>query len=92
MATKRLFVQLNITWGYEMSDEADLGNDAMERWLEAQISEHQWQLNHAVSAYPVGECRNCSERLDDGRAFCDDACRTDWDDRQRAAKRNGKYR
>ena len=76
----------------DTSDPIDAASDYTERWLEAQISEHQWQLNHAVSAYPVGECRNCAEKLDDGRAFCDEHCRTDFDDRLKADRRNGKYR
>lgn len=75
-----------------MSDDVDIANDRRDAKLANRIAEFQWQLNHAVNAYPVGECRNCAEKLDDGRAFCDEACRTDWDDRQRAARRNGKYR
>jgi hypothetical protein len=73
-------------------DEADLGNEQMEKWLEAQISEHQYALSHAVSAYPVGECRNCCARIDDGRAFCDSDCAKDFETRQKAEKRNAKYR
>ena len=75
-----------------MPDEADIGSDYTEKWLEAQISEHQWQLSHAVNAYPIGECRYCATKLDDGRPFCNDECRDDFQDRQRADKRNGKYR
>lgn len=73
-------------------DEADYGSEREMAMLQAALEEHQYQLTHAVNAYPVGECRNCAEKLDDGRAFCDETCRTDWDDRQRAARRNGRYR
>ncbi len=76
----------------DTSDPIDAASDYTDRWLEAQISEHQYQLAHAVSAYPVGECRNCSTRLDDGRAYCDAECARDFEDRQRADRRNGKYR
>lgn len=75
-----------------MPDFADHGSEREQQNIEAALAEHKYQLNHAVSAYPIGECRNCQERLDDGRAFCDDACRDDWSDRQRSLKRNGKYR
>ena len=73
-------------------DEADYGSEREQAMLQAALDEFQYQLTHAVNAYPVGECRNCAEKLDDGRAFCDDSCRTDWDDRMKAHKRNGKYR
>jgi hypothetical protein len=73
-------------------DEADYGNEQMEKWLEAQISEHQYALSHAVNAYPVGECRNCSAKLDDGRPYCDEGCRDDHWERIKSEKRNGKYR
>lgn len=72
-------------------DEADRGNDYMEKWLNSQITKHQNQLNQ-MGAFEIGRCRNCDERIDDGRAFCDLACREDFDDRMRANKRNGKYR
>ena len=75
-----------------MADFADIGSDYTERWLEAQIEEHQYQLNHAVSAFELGRCRNCNEKLDDGRAFCDASCRQDFEDRLAADRRNGKYR
>ncbi len=75
-----------------MADECDIASEHEQKWLEAQISEHQYRLSHAVSAYPVGECRNCASRIDDGSAFCDTDCMRDWSDRQRADRRNGKYR
>lgn len=72
-------------------DEADYGNERMEKWLEGRIAEHQHQLSQ-MGTLELGECRNCQTKLDDGRAFCDAECRADFDDRLRADKRNGKYR
>ena len=73
-------------------DECDKASEYEQKWIEAQISEHSYQLNHAVNAYPVGECRNCATRLDDGRAYCDETCRDDHWERIKAEKRNGKYK
>ena len=73
-----------------MADEADVANDYQEKWLAAQLSEHQYQLNHAVSAYPAGECRNCQSRSDDGRAYCDKDCADDFNNRAVMAKRAGR--
>ena len=73
-------------------DEADYGSEREQKMLQAALEEHQWQLNHAISAYPIGECRNCQEKLDDGRAFCTEDCRNDFQDRERIAKRQWRYR
>ena len=70
-------------------DEADYGNERAQAMLEAAIQEHQYQLNHAVSAFPVGECRNCQTKLDDGRAYCDKECADDFFNRQQMNKRKG---
>ena len=75
-----------------MADFADIGSDYTEKWLEAQLKEHAYQLNHAVSAFELGRCRNCEEKLDDSRVFCDADCAKDFECRQRADKRNFKYR
>lgn len=75
-----------------MSDDIDIANDRRDAELANRIAEHSYQLGHAVSAFEAGRCRNCDDKIDDGRAFCTPECRTDWDDRQRADKRNGKYR
>lgn len=75
-----------------MADFADIGSDYTERWLEAQLSEHQYQLTHAVSAFEIGRCRNCYDKTDDGRSYCNEDCRNDHQDRLKADKRNGKYR
>lgn len=75
-----------------MADDVDIATDRLQAELANRIAELQYQINHAVSAYPIGECRNCASRLDDGRAFCDLDCSRDFEDRQRADRRNGKYR
>ena len=75
-----------------MSDEIDIANDRRDAELENRIAEFQYSLSHAVSAFPVGECRNCAEKLDDGRPYCDEKCRDDHWERIKAEKRNGKYR
>lgn len=71
-----------------VADFADIGNDYAERWLAGVLDEHRHQLSHAT-AFEAGRCRNCEEALDDGRAFCDLDCCSDFADRQEAAKRNG---
>ena len=76
----------------DLSDPNDMASAYEQRWLEAQIEEHQYQLNHAVSAFELGRCRNCEEKLDDSRVFCDADCASDFESRQRASKRNSKYR
>lgn len=73
-------------------DEIDIASERMQAELENRIAEFQWQLGHAVSAYELGRCRNCSDKIDDGRAFCGIECRDDFAYRQKAKKRNGKYR
>jgi hypothetical protein len=71
-----------------MSDIIDDANDRAERWLTAQIEEHQYQMS-ATAAFNAGLCRNCDEKLDDGRAYCDSECASDFEKRQRAHRRNG---
>lgn len=60
-----------------MTDIIDDANERADKWLAAQIEEHQYQLSHAVSAFEIGRCRNCDEKLDDGRNYCDENCRDD---------------
>ena len=74
-----------------MADIIDDANDRAERWLTAQIEEHAYQQSRST-AYETGRCRNCNERIDDGRAFCDDACRNDFQHREKMEKLNRKYR
>ena len=74
-----------------MADIIDDANDRLERWLTAQIEEHAYQQAQA-SSFEIGRCRNCNERIDDGRAFCDESCRNDLQHRERMEKLNRKYR
>lgn len=74
------------------ADLIDAGSANADTWLADQIAEHRHQLEHAAQSFDAGRCRNCNDKLDDGRAYCD----TDWmsDHQLRIAsdKRNGKYR
>jgi len=72
-----------------MTDIIDDANDRAAKWLDAQISEHQYQLEHAVSAFEVGRCRNCDDKLDDGRNYCDETFRNDHQKRMADEARNG---
>ena len=73
-----------------MTDIIDDANERAAKWLDAQISEHQWQLEHAVSAFEAGRCRNCDDKLDDGRNYCDEFCRDDHWKRINDEKRRGR--
>lgn len=75
-----------------MADECDIASEHEQKWLQGRIEEHQYQLNHAVSAFDTGRCRNCDERIDDGRSFCDRDCAADFSERVKADARNRKYR
>ena len=72
-----------------MADFADIGSDYTERWIEGVLDEHRHQQSIAET-FEAGRCRNCAEKLDDGRAFCDADCAKDFSDRQRMSKRNGR--
>lgn len=74
-----------------MADFADIGSDYTERWLEGVLEEQRHQLSQAKE-FEIGRCRNCDDKIDDGRSYCDEDCCRDFEDRQRADKRNGKYR
>lgn len=73
-----------------MTDIIDDANERAEKWLNAQIEEHQYQLEHAVSAFESGRYRNCDDKLDDGRNYCDETCRDDHWERIKAEKRRGR--
>lgn len=75
-----------------MPDELDYVQERELELMENRIHEFQYQIGHAVSAYEIGRCRNCHDVIDDGRAYCDEACRDDHQDRTKAERRNGKYR
>ena len=73
-----------------MADFADVASEYEQKWLQAQIDEHAYQLRREAVALTMGECRNCQAKLDDGRAYCDKDCATDFNDRQRMSKRMGR--
>lgn len=75
-------------------DEADIGNEKMEKWLEAQLQEHAYQLNQVgnLEAEEEPRCRNCKEPLPAGIHYCDKDCATDFETRLASERRNGKYR
>ena len=77
-----------------MADFADIGSDYTEKWLQAQIEEHAYQLSQAGNEWPygLGKCKNCGESIDDGRPYCEESCRDDHWTRIKADKRNFKYR
>lgn len=72
-----------------MADFADIGSDYTERWLEGAIEERKHQASIAPT-YETGRCRNCNDKIDDGRAYCDQDCRDDHSERMRAEMRRGK--
>ena len=39
---------------------------------------------------PTGFCQNCNEPVPGEHVFCDSDCRNMWQDREDAAKRNGR--
>jgi len=65
-----------------MADECDIANDRRDAELDYLINEHRYQLERA-QAFEMGRCRNCAERLDDGRAYCDQFCRDDHSNRMK---------
>ena len=67
-------------------DDLDYAQEKIDALMENRIKEHQYQQSQTVSAYPVGECRNCSTKLDDGRAYCDKECADDFAYRQKLNK------
>lgn len=74
-----------------MADEADLGNEAMERWLQGRLEEFQFQLGQVGDAMEKEEsrCRNCQEPLPQGQHYCGEECRDDHWERIKAEKRRG---
>lgn len=71
-------------------DDCDKASEYEQKWLQAQIDEHAYQLRREAVALTMGECRNCQAKLDDGRAYCDKDCLRDFSDRQRMSKRTGR--
>lgn len=76
-------------------DEADRGNETMEKWLLAQLEEHAYQMSHTPDDWPygLGRCKNCGDETgEERRAYCCPECAQDHWDRLKSEKRNGKYR
>ena len=71
-----------------MSDVIDDANERAEKWLTAHIEEHVYQMSVAA-VFNSGRCRNCDEALDDGQAYCDSECASDFEKRQHSIRRNG---
>ncbi len=73
-----------------MADEADIGNERMEKWLQGQLEEFAYQLNQAGNIEEESVCRNCREPLPVGQHYCDRDCAVDFEARKKAEKRRGR--
>ena len=78
----------------DLSDPNDMASAYEQKWLHEQIEEHAYQLSQAGNEWPYGQgkCKNCGESIDDGRPYCEEACRDDHWIRIKADIRNSKYR
>lgn len=47
------------------------------------------KARRAVKVQATGRCLNCNAELEDGKRWCDEWCRDDWQLEQEAAKRHG---
>ena len=74
-----------------MADEADIGNERMEKWPQGQLEEFAYQLNQAGNIEEESVCRNCREPLPVGQHYCCSECRDDYWERIKAEKRQGRY-
>lgn len=70
-----------------MADEIDRANDRAQAWLDGLLDESRYQAANAPAVFAAGLCRNCETPLDDGRSYCDAACRDDHQKRIAAAAR-----
>lgn len=71
-----------------MADEADAASEKDEITLAAYIR----QIRERAASQPLaltGYCWNCNEQSGN-RLFCSPECRSDYDERQRLAKLNGR--
>lgn len=66
-----------------MSDEIDRAQEMEEAHRSQALKMRKPQL------VPCGFCFNCGEAIKPGWLFCDKECRSDYEDRQAAKKRNG---
>ena len=74
------------------ADPVDAGCAAAETWIADKIAEQRRQMAVTNQSFEDGRCRNCLDKTDDGRNYCDDECRNDHQSRVASDKRNGKYR
>lgn len=73
-----------------MSNEADLGNEAAELFLNAAMAKQQSAGYKRLS--PVGHCYFCDSPVTRGAIFCEgNECRDDWDREQRIRRIAGKW-
>jgi hypothetical protein len=72
-------------------DEADIAQHQVDMFLTASLMKHQQSLNQVGNDWPYGKgrCKNCGERIDDERPYCEEPCRDDHWDRIKAAARRG---
>lgn len=68
-----------------MADNAELASRQMELDLERRIS----SARELTRAHITGKCVNCGMKLDLGR-YCDNACRQDFEARERSALIQGR--
>ena len=74
------------------ADPIDAGCAAAEMWIADKIAEQRRQMEVPAQAFEMGRCRNCLDKTDDSRNYCNDECRNDHQARIASDKRNGKYR
>jgi len=72
-----------------MTDIIDDANERADKWLNAQIEEHRYQMANAPADPNAGRCRYCNDKLDDGRNYCNEDCRDDHWKQICAEKRRG---
>ena len=67
-------------------DDADAAQDHIDKTLVMQIEE----ARVAFSRAPHEGCLNCDEHLDDGRCYCDEDCRKQFDLREKLRRIMGR--
>lgn len=72
------------------ADPVDAGCAAAETWIAEKIAQQRRDSEAQAQSFDAGRCRNCSEKLDDGRNYCDEDCRNDHQMRITSDKRNGR--
>ena len=74
------------------TDPIDAGCAAAEMWIADKIAERRRKMEVPAQAFEIGRCRNCSDKLDDGRLFCDSDCCADFSERERITKRQWRFK